>query len=493
MMITSRFFSKTKKAGLLPLEKLLFERSTPGACGVNFPNLPQFESNLGDLERKEINLPCLSEGQVMRHYVRMSRLNYSIDQGTYPLGSCTMKMNPRANEAAVRQDGFNNVHPLQPLKTVQGCIEALNEVQDLLLKITGMKGCTLNPAAGAHGEMTGLMAISEALIQRGDKERRNIIIIPESAHGTNPSSSTICGFNIRVVKSSDDGTVHPEDLKKVLDDKVAGMMLTNPNTCGLFETHIKELADLLHQNNSFLYMDGANMNALFGRFNISDFGVDALHLNIHKSFSTPHGGGGPGSGPVLFSERLSKYLPYPMITSDLKINEKNTGSSLGRVKAYHGQFLILLRALAYILALGGDGLKQVASDAVMNANYIKSLLEDDIDVAYPNERSMHEVLFTDKKFTKHGFSTMDVSKAMIDEGFHPPTMYFPSIVTGALLLEPTESESKEELDDVIHALKQILKSAKENSKEIHQAPVAVPITRPDETLAARKPILKFIQ
>ncbi|OHT16367.1 putative glycine dehydrogenase [decarboxylating] subunit 2 [Tritrichomonas foetus] len=493
----SRHFSKAKYPGLLPREKLLFERSTPGTCGLKFPEIENFQSNLGDLIRKDLDLPSLSEVQVTRHYVRMSRLNYSLDQGTYPLGSCTMKWNPRASEAAIRQTGFTDIHPLQPIKTVQGCLSALNELSDLLLKFTGMNAITLNPAAGAHGELAGIMAISEALIRRGEKEKRNIIIVPDSAHGTNPASSALCGFSTRVVKSSADGTVHPEELKKVLDDKVAGMMLTNPNTCGLFEQNVKELADLLHSNGSYLYFDGANMNALFGRVNIHELGADALHLNIHKSFATPHGGGGPGSGPVLYSERLMKYLPYPTISlnnnNEATLHEEDQGESLGRMKAYHGQFMTLLRALAYVLALGGDGLKQVAADAVMNANYIRVMLKDYIDVAFPDTMCMHEVLFTDKKFTNHGFSTMDVAKAMIDSGYHPPTVYFPLIVTGAMLFEPTETESKAELDEIIQGLKDIIKDAIENPKEIQKAPIAAPIGRPDETLAARKPVLKYVK
>lgn len=489
-MLSRAFSSRPRLAGLLPKEPLLFERSTPGLCGVDFPDVPSFKSNLADLERKApLNLPSLSEVQVVRHYVRMSRMNYSLDQGIYPLGSCTMKHNPRASEACVRHPGFNDIHPLQPTKTVSGAIEALETLSKLLLDYTGMKGVTLTPSAGAHGELTGIMSISEALIRRGDKERRNVMLVPDSAHGTNPASCAMCGFTIRVVKTGKDGVVEVEEVKKALNDRVAGMMLTNPNTCGLFEPNVRKIADLLHENGSYLYMDGANMNALFGRVNIHELGADALHLNIHKSFATPHGGGGPGSGPVLFSERLMKHLPYPTVRG-LELIEKDQGESLGRVKCWHGQFLVLLRGLAYIMALGGDGLKQSAADAVMSANYIKQMLKNDVQAAYPDKLCMHEVLFTDGKFTPAGFSTMDVAKGMADAGFHPPTVYFPLVVSGAMLFEPTESESKAEIDELINAVKRIVADAKKDQKAAHSWPVATPIGRPDETLAARKPILK---
>ena len=454
------------------------------------PDVPEYKSNLGDLERTTpLNLPCLSEVQVTRHYVRMSRLNYSLDQGIYPLGSCTMKFNPRANEAAIRQPGLADIHPMQPVKTVTGALEALETLSKTLLDYTGMKAITLNPAAGAHGELTGIMSISEALIRRGDKDKRNIILVPDTAHGTNPASSAMCGFKLKVVKTGKDGVVEAEEVKKALSDRVAGMMLTNPNTCGLFEPNVRKIADLLHENGSYLYMDGANMNALFGRVSIHELGADAIHLNIHKSFSTPHGGGGPGSGPVLFSERLMKHLPYPQVRG-LELVEKSDGESLGRVKCWHGQFMTLMRALAYVMALGGDGLKQSAADAVMSANYIRVMLKNDVQAAYPDKLCMHEVLFTDGKFTPAGFSTMDVAKGMVDAGFHPPTVYFPLIVSGAMLFEPTESESKAEIDEMIEAVKQIVADAKKDPKAAHAWPVASPIGRPDETMAARKPILK---
>lgn len=489
-MLSRCFSSKKCYSGLLPREPLVFERSAAGACGVDFPEIPKFDSNLGELERKQLDLPSVCEVQATRHYVRMSRHNYSVDQGTYPLGSCTMKFNPRANEVCARLPGFSDVHPLQPTKTVKGCIDALELVQDLLLKYTGMKAITMNPAAGAHGELTGIMAISEALIKRGDKGKRDVILIPDSAHGTNPASSAFCGFQIRTVNSNKDGIVTPDALKKCLDDKVAGMMLTNPNTAGLFEPNVRKLADMLHENNSFLYMDGANMNALFGRVNIHELGADALHLNLHKSFSTPHGGGGPGSGPVLFSERLAPYIPYPIVSNGQLI-EKNNGNSLGRMKCFHGQFGVIIRALAYILAFGGDGLKQCAADAVMNANYIRVMLKDVVDAAFPDDLCMHEVLFTDKKFTEKGYTTMDVAKGMIDAGYHPPTVYFPLIVSGAMLFEPTESESKAELDEIIAAIKQIVVEGNADPKKIGEAPHSTLIGRPDETKAARKPILKY--
>ncbi|KAJ5067292.1 glycine dehydrogenase decarboxylating [Anaeramoeba ignava] len=497
--LLSCLFSNTKslpKIGLSIKEPLLFEQDRENVKGVDLEDFEEPKENLlKGLTRNKIGLPSLSENQVVRHYLRLSQKNYGIDTGIYPLGSCTMKYNPRINEVVARIPKFVNSHPFQPEQTIQGSLEILHTLAECLLAITGMKAVTLSPAAGAHGELCGIMAISQAMFKTGEKDRK-IILVPDAAHGTNPATTAMCGFKVREIKTTDKGIVDIEDLKRNLKPDVAGMMLTNPNTCGIFEKDIIQISDLLHKNGSYFYMDGANLNALLGRASIEKMGVDAMHINLHKTFSTPHGGGGPGSGPVVFSERLAKYAPLPYVIKQgdsFKVIEKDSdNNSLGRVKAYFGQSGVIARALAYILSFG-NGLVSVGGDAVLNANYIRKRLESVFSPAFPGQTCMHEVVFSDKFLKGTGVTTLDIAKAMIDSGLHPMTMYFPLVVHGAMLMEPTESESIETLDEYCDAMLNLAKHALSGkaAEEFQQAPQATPVKRLNESLAARNPILRF--
>jgi glycine dehydrogenase subunit 2 len=478
-------------------EKLIFERSTPGKSGVDLPPLDvppvSPEELLGpEFSRGEVKgFPEVSELEVIRHFTRLSSWNYGVDTGLYPLGSCTMKYNPRINEVVARLEGLATDHPYAPEALVQGCLEVLHETARCLKEITGMDAVTLQPAAGAQGELTGILMIRACLSERGNP--RQYILIPDSAHGTNPASATISGYEVRNVKSNARGCVDLAELDRAMTDKAAGLMLTNPNTLGIFESQIREIADLVHSRGGLMYMDGANMNALVGVARPADFGVDVMHLNLHKTFTTPHGGGGPGSGPVAVRKILEPYLPLPVVeqaadgTFHLDYNRPRT---IGRVRAFYGNFGMAVRALAYIQANGFEGLRQTTQDAVLNANYVMSQLKDLFDL--PHDRTcMHECVFSDRRQAAHGVRTGDIAKRLIDYGFHPYTTAFPLIVPGAMMIEPTESASKEELDYFIDALRSIAQEVEENPEFVLKAPYTTRVTRLDEAGAARKPVLRW--
>ena len=483
--------------GLEHEEPLLFELDVPGSSGVDWPEPELSESRLGGLERRRpIGLPGLSEPQVVRHFVRLSRNNYGIDSGVYPLGSCTMKYNPRLNEKLARLPGFCDLHPMQPMSTVQGALELIFELGRWLEKLTGMPAVAMSPGAGAHGELCGLMTIRAALEDRGDPRRR--ILVPESAHGTNPATATLCGYEVDSIPGDKRGRVDRAALERKLGPEVAAVMITNPNTCGLFESECVAIAEAVHEAGAFVYCDGANFNALAGRVRPGDLGVDAMHLNLHKTFSTPHGGGGPGSGPVVLSAALAPYAPLPYVVREgermrlVEHAEDRAGAKpLGRIKAFHGQMGMFVRALGYIMSLGADGLCQMAEDAVLGANYLLAKLEGVMSAAYPGP-CMHEVLFDDRFLEGTDITTLDFAKAMIDEGIHPMTVYFPLVVHGAMLVEPTESESKHSLDRLIATLAALSRAARAGEVErFHQAPRLAPRRRLDETAAARKPLLRW--
>ncbi|MEX0808344.1 MAG: aminomethyl-transferring glycine dehydrogenase subunit GcvPB [Dongiaceae bacterium] len=475
-------------------EPLLFEQDRPGRCGVDLPAPPEVKSRLGGLDRKgPIGLPGLSEPQIVRHYTRLSQKNYAIDMGLYTLGSCTMKHNPRLNERAVRMPGLADLHPLQPIRTVQGALELMEQVAHWLKTLTGMPAIALSPGAGAHGELCGMMAIRAALDDRGDQRRR--VLVPESAHGTNPATAVACGFTVDPIPADPGGRVDLAAFREKLGPDVAAIMLTNPNTCGLFERDIVEIADALHKIGAYFYCDGANFNAIVGRVRPGDLGIDCMHINLHKTFSTPHGGGGPGAGPVVFSDKLASYVPLPFVVHDAEgfrlVEQTYDGKSFGRLKGFHGQMGMFVRALAYMMSHGGDGLAQVSGDAVLNANYILAALKDEMSPAFPGT-CMHEALFDDEFLKGTGITTLDFAKAMIDEGYHPMTMYFPLIVHGAMLIEPTETESKDSLDRFIETMGALAQAAKEGDKQrFLDAPRFSPRRRLDETAAARHPVLRW--
>jgi glycine dehydrogenase subunit 2 len=490
----------TGNRGLQLEEGLIFEQDSPGHCGVDLPDPPPHRSRLGGLERQgPIGLPGLSEPQVVRHFTRLSQKNYAIDSGLYPLGSCTMKHNPRLNEKVARLPGFADLHPLQPASTIPGALELIDTLAHWLKTLTGMPAVALSPAAGAHGELCGMMAIRAALTARGDPRQR--ILVPESAHGTNPATAALCGYAIDAIPNNARGRVDLAALKARLGADVAALMLTNPNTCGLFEDEILEIAAAVHGAGAFFYCDGANFNAIVGRVRPADLGIDALHLNLHKTFSTPHGGGGPGSGPVALAAALAPHAPLPWLVHDaggLRLVEHPAGAaaqSIGRLKGFHGQMGMFVRALAYMMSHGADGLRQVAEDAVLNANYLRVRLDRQtggrLSQSYPGS-CMHEVLFDDRFLKDTGITTLDFAKALIDEGFHPMTMYFPLVVHGALLIEPTETESRAALDqfaDTVNCLAERAQSG--DAARFHAAPQLTPRRRLDETTAARKPILRW--
>ena len=477
-------------------EPLLFEEDGPGRSGVDLPPIPQVPDRLGDLRRDgAIGLPGLSEPQVIRHYTRLSQKNYSIDTGIYPLGSCTMKHNPRLNEKVARLPGFADLHPLQPESTVQGALELMEMLAHWLKTITGMAAIALSPAAGAHGEICGMMCIKAALEARG--ERRSRVLVPESAHGTNPATAATCGYAVEAIPADARGRVDLAALKAKLGPDVAAIMLTNPNTCGLFEDQSPAIAEAVHAAGAYFYLDGANLNALLGRVRPGDLGVDCMHLNLHKTFSTPHGGGGPGSGPVALAKSLARFAPLPWLVAGdegFRLVEHKAGEAkdaLGRIKAFHGQMGMFVRALAFMMSHGGDGLRQVSGDAVLNANYLLASLKDLLTPSFAG-LSMHEVLFDDRFLEASGVTTLDFAKALIDEGYHPMTMYFPLIVHGALLVEPTENESKESLDRFIASMRALAERARSGDKAFFEsAPHFAPRRRLDEVTAARKPILRW--
>ena len=484
--------------GLMQREDLIFEIGSPDKTGVDLPQPKAKTNRLGGVTRKaDTGLPGLSEPEAVRHYMRLSQKNYAIDLGLFPLGSCTMKHNPRLNEKAARMPGFADIHPLQPQRTVQGALELIDQLATWLKTLTGLPAVAMSPKAGAHGELCGMLAIRQALIARGEADTRKRVLVPASAHGTNPATAIQCGFIVDEIKAGPNGRVNMDALRERLEktDDIAGIMLTNPNTCGLFETDIKEIADLIHEAGGYFYCDGANFNAIVGRVRPGDLGVDAMHINLHKTFSTPHGGGGPGSGPTVFSDALAPYAPVPFVVKDddgfrlVEEVEGEASEAFGRMVAFHGQMGMFVRALTYMLSHGADGLKQVAEDAVLNANYIQARLKGIMTPAFEGY-CMHEALFSDA-FTAEGIETIDIAKALIDEGYHPMTMYFPLVVHGAMLIEPTETESKQELDRFCDALAVIAERAAKGDETLKGAPYFAPMRRPDETLAARKPNLKW--
>jgi len=458
------------------------------------------EDRLGDLAREApVDLPGLSEPETVRHYTRLSRQNYAIDLGLFPLGSCTMKHNPRLNEKVARMPGFADLHPLAPVDTIQGALEVIHQLGHWLVTLTGMHSVAMSPKAGAHGELCGILAIRAALEAKGQGHRKTILV-PESAHGTNPATAAFAGYAVEGIPATAEGRVDLAALEARLGSDVAGVMITNPNTCGLFERDMTAISDAVHAAGGFVYCDGANFNAIVGRVRPGDLGIDAMHINLHKTFSTPHGGGGPGSGPVVFSAALSPFAPLPFVErtaeGTFRLVEEETvahghSDSFGRMTAFHGQMGMFTRALAYILSHGADGLRQVSGDAVLNANYLLRLLEDVLDAPFAGSGPcMHEALFSDRGFAG-GISTLDVAKALIDEGFHPMTVYFPLVVHGAMLIEPTETESKAALDQFAGAMRHIAERARKGDETLKSCPVEAPRRRLDETLAARQPRLTW--
>lgn len=489
----------TGNRALMLEEPLLFEIGRADVTGVDLPAVdPAASTRLGGLARSEaIGLVGLTEPEAVRHYTRLSRQNYGIDLGFFPLGSCTMKHNPRLNEKVARLPGFADVHPLAPQNSVQGALEVISQLGEWLCRLTGMPGVAMSPKAGAHGELCGILAIRAAHEARGDA--REVVLVPESAHGTNPATAAFANYRVEDIPATPEGRVDVAALKARLGPDVAAVMITNPNTCGLFEKDFREIADAVHAAGGYVYCDGANFNAIVGKVRPGDLGVDAMHINLHKTFSTPHGGGGPGSGPVVFSEALAPYAPLPFVRRDgdgqfylvEEENREERGPSFGRMTAFNGQMGMFTRALTYILSHGADGLKQVAEDAVLNANYILRSMEDILHAPFgASGPCMHEALFGDKDFTG-GLSTLDVAKGLIDEGYHPMTVYFPLVVHGAMLVEPTETESKAAIDQFITAFRAVVTRALAGDEALKQAPYYAPRRRLDETGAARKPKLAY--
>jgi glycine dehydrogenase subunit 2 len=490
--------------GLHYEENLLWEKEHSDTPGVDLPAPAGTPLRTGAEARGNIGLPQVSEPQALRHFVRMSTWNYSIDHGFFPLGSCTMKHNPRLNEKIARLPGFAHLHPMQPESTAQGALELMYELQNWLAELTGLPGVCLAPAAGAHGELAGMMTIRRAHELKGDTHKK-VVLIPDSAHGTNPATAAVCGFKVRNIPTTGTGRLTTEAFKEALyaesEDgaEVAGMMVTNPNTCGLFETDILEIADLLHEAGGYFYCDGANFNALVGKVRPADFGVDVMHINLHKTFSTPHGGGGPGSGPICVTEELAQFMPVPTVLKDGENYtlewEEDRPDTLGRLKGFQGQFGMFSRALSYMLSHGADGLQRVSEDAVLNANYILRMLENDYFAPFADQGPcMHEALLTDKIQKANGVQTLDIAKALVERGFHPMTVYFPLVLPGTMLIEPTETESKDSMDRFITVMKEIAEDAAtlDNAEELyHSFPHSTPRRRVDEVKAARNPVLRW--
>ena len=483
-------------------ESLIFEKDAFAQTGVDLPPVEGGGNRLGGLERRsDINLPGLSEPETMRHFVRLSQKNYAIDMGPFPLGSCTMKHNPRLNEKMARIPGFADIHPLQPQSTVQGALELIDTLAHWLKEMTGMPAVAMSPKAGAHGELCGMMAIKAAIEARGEGDTRTRVLAPESAHGTNPATAAQCGFKVDDIPADATGRVDLAALKEKLGPDVAGIMVTNPNTCGLFERDIRAIADAVHEAGGYFYCDGANFNAIACKARPGDLGVDAMHINLHKTFSTPHGGGGPGSGPTVLSDALAPFAPIPYVIHDedgyhlvetrAAARSEIGAKSFGRMTAFHGQMGMFVRALSYMMSHGADGVRQAAEDAVLNANYVQARLRKEMTTAFDGY-CMHEALFDDRWLKGTGIETIDFAKAMIDEGYHPMTMYFPLVVHGAMLIEPTESESRQELDQFCDALLALAKKAKAGDADFFKAaPKLAPRRRLDETGAARKPVLRW--
>jgi glycine dehydrogenase subunit 2 len=472
--------------------KLIFEKSIQGRGCELLPecDVPVVALTEGYLRKKELHLPEVSETELSRHYTQLMKRTFGINDGFYPLGSCTMKYNPKINEDMARLTGFAGVHPLQPEDSIQGCLEVMKKAEESLCEITGMDAMDFQPAAGAHGEFTGLKLIWAYHQDRKDTKRTKIIV-PDSAHGTNPASAAMAGFSVVNVASTKEGYVDPEELRKVVGEDTAGFMLTNPNTVGMFDENILEITTIIHEAGGLNYYDGANLNAIMGVARPGDMGFDVVHLNLHKTFSTPHGGGGPGSGPVGCKEILKQYLPSPRIreVEGRYEWEEKAPTSIGRVKAFYGNFLVVVRALTYILTLGAEGLRSASENAVLNANYMMHLLKDTFDIPFSGH-CMHEFVISLEELKKDkGVSALDFAKTLLDYGMHPPTMYFPLIVHEALMVEPTETESRETLEEAVAIYKKILERALEEPEALHLSPVNTPVGRPDEVTAARSPVV----
>ncbi|MGP1910190.1 aminomethyl-transferring glycine dehydrogenase subunit GcvPB [Metabacillus sp. JX24] len=478
-------------------QPLIFELTKPGRTGYSLPEMDIPERSADELipadylRTEEAELPEVSELDIMRHYTALSKRNHGVDSGFYPLGSCTMKYNPKINENVARMAGLAHIHPLQDESTVQGALELMYDLQEHLVEITGMDEVTLQPAAGAHGEWTGLMMIRAYHEANGDTGRTKVIV-PDSAHGTNPASATVAGFETVTVKSNEHGLVDLEDLKRVVGDDTAALMLTNPNTLGLFEENILDMAKIVHDAGGKLYYDGANLNAVLSKARPGDMGFDVVHLNLHKTFTGPHGGGGPGSGPVGVKADLIPYLPKPVLVKrgDKYAFDYDRPQSIGRVKPFYGNFGINVRAYTYIRTMGPDGLKAVTEFAVLNANYMMRRLSEAYDLPF-DRHCKHEFVLSGKRQKKLGVRTLDIAKRLLDFGYHPPTIYFPLNVEECIMIEPTETESKETLDSFIDAMLQIAKEAEENPEMVQEAPHTTVVGRLDETTAARKPILRY--
>lgn len=471
---------------------LIFERSRPGrgceelgSCDVDAV-LP------GEKDRRErtLHLPEMSENELSRHYTALAKKSHGVNDGFYPLGSCTMKYNPKINEDMAALPGFADIHPLQPEETVQGCLEVIRQAEKYLCEITGMDRMTFQPAAGAHGEFTGLLLIKAYHESRGDQKRTKIIV-PDSAHGTNPASAVMAGYSVVSIPSGEDGCVDLDELRKAAGDDIAGLMLTNPNTVGLFDKNILEITDIIHGCGGLCYYDGANLNAVMGTVRPGDMGFDVIHLNLHKTFSTPHGGGGPGSGPAGCKECLAKFLPSVLVEGEDTLSFVKPEHSIGEMKSFYGNFLVLVRALTYLKTLGREGVLKASQNAVLNANYMMHKLKDVYTMAY-DETCMHEFVMSLSDLKKEtGVAALDIAKGLLDNGIHPPTMYFPLIVEEALMVEPTETESKETLDEAVRVLKELRETAQKDAESLHRAPVTTPVSRLDEVGAARHPMLKY--
>ncbi len=488
--------NRQKAKGLIQDEPLIFEQGGRGRKGYSLPRWDVEEVKAqklipSHLLREELEgFPQLSEVDVVRHFTRLSQWNYGVDSGLYPLGSCTMKYNPKVNEEIARMSGFSNAHPYNPEDLSQGVLKLMYELKGFLAEITGMDDVTLQPAAGAQGELTGLMMIRACLQTRGEKRKK--VLVPDTAHGTNCSTSTIASYQMVEIKSNETGVIPLEKVAELMDEEVAAVMVTNPNTLGLFEENLGKIAEIVHRKGGFVYCDGANLNALMGIVKLGDLGVDVVHINLHKTFSTPHGGGGPGAGPVAVKKGLIPFLPIPVVEKHgetYRLSDHRP-QSIGRIKAFYGNFGVLIKAYAYILSMGAEGLRRVSEMAVLNANYLMGRLKDYYHLPYERP-CMHECVFTDRFQEKHHVSTLDIAKRLIDYGFHPPTIYFPLVVKGALMMEPTETESKENIDQFIESMIEIAKEAEENPDLLRQAPQRVKVRRLDEVLAARKPRLRW--
>ncbi|MBN1335874.1 MAG: aminomethyl-transferring glycine dehydrogenase subunit GcvPB [Deltaproteobacteria bacterium] len=479
-------------SGLLQEEPLIFERSVPGRRAawprpLDVPPADDLDPAL--LRAVPPRLPEVSEPDVVRHHTRLSQRNYGIDAGFYPLGSCTMKHNPRVSEDLAALPGFGGLHPNQPVSSVQGALRVMVELEDALAEITGLDAVTLQPSAGAHGEFTGLLIVRAAHEARGDARRR--ILIPESAHGTNPASATLCGYETVEVPAGPDGVMLPESVRSLMAPDVAGLMVTHPNTVGLYETHLREICAVVHDGGGLVYGDGANLNALMGVARPGDVGIDVMHVNLHKTFSTPHGGGGPGAGPVAVRAALAPYLPRPVIQRGERLAiDWDRPLSIGKVRSFYGNFGVLVRAWTYVRQMGGPGLSWASRMAVLNANYLRARLGASYEVAF-DRPCMHEVILTDRRQRPHGVETMDIAKALMDHGFHPPTVYFPLVVPHALMVEPTESESLDEMDAFVAAMEAVARQASEDPASLHAAPWRSYRRRLDEVLAAKSPDLRY--